>query len=96
MIELWRTGRITASEFWTFAYNDDNKKHLPLPIENANIYQRLPDKIWRKKYDLITKTYGFGKESFEAETTPKAESYWTFSNSEGISKWLTELRQKPI
>lgn len=96
MIELWKTGRITAQEFWTFAYNDDDKKHIPQPIKNANIYQRLPDKIWQLKYELITKTYGFGRDSFEAVTTPKAESFWTFSNSEGIGKWLTQLGQEPI
>ena len=30
MIKLWNAGKISASEVWTFAYDDDNKKHYPV------------------------------------------------------------------
>jgi hypothetical protein len=41
-----------------------------------------------KKYSIITETYGFEKSSFEAETTPRAESFWQFTNSHDAQKWL--------
>jgi hypothetical protein len=56
------------------------EKNLPKPIENAPIYQKLLQPVWEKKYNLITETYGFEKDSFEAQTTPLAESYWQFTN----------------
>jgi hypothetical protein len=41
-----------------------------------------------KKYSIITSTYGFEKNSWEAETTPRAESFWQFSNPNDAIKWL--------
>ena len=42
---------------------------------------RLPDGIWREKYDIITKTYGFAPDSFEAKATPHEEAFWCFKRS---------------
>jgi hypothetical protein len=80
VIRLWISGKISATELWTFAYEDGEKKYLPKPIRNATIYQTLPQPVWEKKYKLITRTYGFTKGSFEAQTTPLAESFWQFTN----------------
>jgi len=44
-----------------------------------------------KKYSIITETYGFEKNSFEAETTPRAESFWQFTNSYDAQKWLKQF-----
>jgi hypothetical protein len=38
----------------------------------------LSESIWLKKYDLMTQTYGFKKDSWEALTTPKSEGFWVF------------------
>lgn len=82
VIKLWHKGKISTDELWTFAYEDGNKEYLPIPIENATIYRSLTKRIWQKKFNLITKTYGFQKGSFEAETTPQIESFNQFKNSE--------------
>jgi LmbE family N-acetylglucosaminyl deacetylase len=88
VIKLWDTGRISAKELWTFAYEDGDKKYYPRPIETASVFHILPEQIWLKKYSLITETYGFEKNSFEAETTPRAESFWQFTNPHDAQKWL--------
>jgi len=91
VIKLWHEGKIVANELWTFAYHDENKKHLPLAIENSNIYNILPEKVWLRKYGIITETYGFEKNSFEAETTPKAESFRKYTDPSETGKPLNQL-----
>ncbi len=88
VITLWHMGRIRADELWTFAYEDGGKHYRPQPIKTAHIYQILPNDIWQKKYDIITKIYGFPRDGFEAETTPQAEAFWRFTNSTDAHQWL--------
>jgi LmbE family N-acetylglucosaminyl deacetylase len=88
VIKLWHAFKISANELWTFAYEDGGKKYYPRPIETATICRILTKRIWLRKYSIITKTYGFEKSSFEAETTPRAESFWQFTNSCDAVKWL--------
>jgi len=88
VIRLWISGKIGASELWTFAYEDGGKEYFPRPVEMAPGYRRLSKRIWQKKYSIITGTYGFGKDGFEARTTPRAESFWKFTNSYEAKKWL--------
>jgi len=87
VIKLWHAGRISANELWTFAYEDGEKKYCPRPIESAGFYHVLTKQIWLKKYSIITETYGFEINSFEAETTPRAESFWQFQNPDDAQKW---------
>jgi LmbE family N-acetylglucosaminyl deacetylase len=75
---LWQTGRLQAEQVWSFAYEDGQKKYLPLPSRNADIHVKLPYNIWELKYKIITEIYGFDEKSFEAETTPKEEAFWRF------------------
>lgn len=75
---LWESERVFAKEIWRFAYEDGGGKYLPLPVQDADIRTKLPDKIWQKKYDIITEVYGFGADSFEAKTTPREEAFWRF------------------
>ena len=89
VIKLWHSGKISTYEMWTFAYSDRNKEYYPRPIENATVYQTLTKRIWLRKFSLITETYGFEKDSFEAETTPRAESFWQFTNSYEAKKWVS-------
>lgn len=80
VLSLWQNGRLAASELWTFAYQDGNKKYYPLAVESASVYTTLPQPIWQMKYRLITETYGFEKDSWEAKTTPVAEAFWKFTD----------------
>jgi LmbE family N-acetylglucosaminyl deacetylase len=89
VIRLWCSDKISSNELWTFAYEDGGKKYLPKPIENAPLYQKLSQPVWEKKYKLITETYGFDKDSFEARTTPRAESFWQFANHNDALQWIT-------
>ncbi len=88
VITLWNTGKITASELWIFAYEDGNKAYYPQAMKKSSIYQILSKEIWLKKYHIITDIYGFEKESWEAQTTPKEEAFWQFSNPIDAKKWL--------
>ena len=91
VLKLWNTDKISTSELWTFAYTDDNKNHYPVAVENTSIYRTLTQRIWLRKYRIITETYGFEKSGFEAETTPRAESFWQFSDPATAKKWLKNL-----
>ena len=46
--------------------------------------------IWHKKYNLIIKTYGFDKDSWEAKTTPKVEAFWAFTDALSTVEWLNK------
>jgi len=88
-INLWNSGKISAGELWTFAYEDGGKAYTPRPVVNAHSYRDLTKRIWNKKFKIITETYGFDKNSFEAETTPRAEAFFQFSNAFEAKKWLS-------
>jgi len=88
VIRLWQAGKLSTNELWIFAYEDGGKLYLPRPVKKASIYTILPEEIWQKKYSLITETYGFEKNGFEAETTPRAEAFWRFTNSTNAHNWL--------
>lgn len=92
VIKLWHEGKISTDELWTFAYEDGNKEYYPRPVENATIYRSLSKRIWQMKYRLITETYGFEKNSFEAETTPHVESFYQFSNSDAAYNSLNQYK----
>ena len=96
VIKLWNTCKISTSELWTFAYTDDNKKNYPVAVGNASIYQSLNKRIWLRKYSIITKIYGFEKSGFEAETTPRAESFWQFTDPNSAKIWLNQFENEPI
>jgi LmbE family N-acetylglucosaminyl deacetylase len=91
VIELWKSGKLSANELWTFAYEDGNKKYYPRPIKTASVFQKLTEQIWLEKYSIITEIYGFEKNSFEAKTTPHSESFWQFINPDDAQKWLNQF-----
>ena len=93
VIKLWHASKITASELWTFAYEDGNKKYFPKPVDYTPVYRTLTERIWLRKYRIITETYGFEKNSFEAETTPRAESFWQFTDPDSAKKWIKKSRR---
>jgi LmbE family N-acetylglucosaminyl deacetylase len=96
VIKLWHTGKISANELWTFAYEDGNKKYYPRPVENATIFRSLTKRIWLRKYSIITEIYNFEKDSWEAETTPKAEAFWQFIDPDDAKKWIKQCANEKI
>jgi LmbE family N-acetylglucosaminyl deacetylase len=94
VIRLWISEKISATELWTFAYEDGGKKYLPRPIESASVYYKLSKPVWKKKYSLITKTYGFDIDSFEALTTPRVESFWKFDHYTDAMQRITNTRTR--
>jgi len=85
VIKLWQTGKLHSNELWTFAYEDGNKSYLPRAVKNAAIYNTLTEQIWRRKFNIITNTYCFEENSWEAETTTRAESFRKFTNPDSMS-----------
>ena len=73
---------MSAKELWTFAFEDGKKAYFPRAIEKANVFGILSKHIWLKKYNIITQTYGFSKESWEAQTTPHSEAFWQFKETD--------------
>lgn len=94
VIRLWDENELKTNELWTFAYEDGGKTYYPKAIAVASILQPLPEKIWRKKYSLITEIYGFDNGGFEVETTPKTEAFWKFTEPEQAIKWLKVSRSE--
>jgi LmbE family N-acetylglucosaminyl deacetylase len=88
VIGLWTRGQISGNKLWTFAYEDGRKQYYPKPVETASIYRLLTKHIWLRKYRIITETYGFEKNGFEASTTPRAEAFWEFTNTNEAQMWL--------
>jgi LmbE family N-acetylglucosaminyl deacetylase len=88
VINLWYSGKISAGELWTFAYEDGNKSYFPRPIPKAAIRQILTEQQRMKKYKIITETYGFKKSSWEAQTVSSEETFWQFTDANLAKKWL--------
>jgi LmbE family N-acetylglucosaminyl deacetylase len=81
VLRLWNKKDISCNELWTFAYEDGDKAYFPQAVETANIVEVLSQQIWAKKYKIMTETYGFDKDSWEAETTPTTEAFWKFNSA---------------
>jgi LmbE family N-acetylglucosaminyl deacetylase len=90
---LWNNEKISATELWTFAYEDGNRAYYPIPVKKAHIYRDLTKHIWLRKYSLITEIYGFEEDSWEARTTPKSEAFWQMSqiNDAGDGSIILEM-----
>ncbi len=91
VITLWQTGKIFGNELWTFAYEDGNKEYYPRPVENANMFRLLTERIWLRKYSIITETYGFKEDSWEAKTTPRSEAFWQFTDPHDAKRWIKQF-----
>jgi LmbE family N-acetylglucosaminyl deacetylase len=81
VMRLWKSERLSAGQVWSFAYEDGGGKYLPRADSEADLQIDLPGYIWQKKYDIITKIYGFSRDNFEAKTTPRREAFWRFGAS---------------
>ncbi len=85
---LWIDRALEASHFWMFAYQDQLRQILPRPREDATKIFSLPEDVWKEKYSIVTQTYGFSPESWEARTTPRQEAFWCFDQQRDLSLWL--------
>lgn len=90
VVGLIESGRLKTRGLWMFAYSDHNGTDLPGPIMNTDTIIPLPGDTWKKKHDIITRTYGFGEDSWEARTTPRKESFWNFRSTHGIRELIKE------
>lgn len=81
VMRLWEAGKLYAGEVWSFAYEDGGGEYLPRAERSADLQIDLPEHIWQKKYDIITRIYGFSRDNFEAKTTPRREAFWRFRTS---------------
>ncbi len=90
VMRLWRASRLSTRRLWLFAYDDDGGAHLPLARRDAHRTNELARATWRRKYDIITQTYGFAAESFEARAAPRVEAFWCFESAPALAAWLTE------
>ena len=88
VILLWKDGKIATDELWTFAYDDGHKNHNVIANANAPVYTQLPEAICLHKYNIITNTYGFDTNSWEAKNTPTKEAFWKFSKPTDALNWL--------
>jgi LmbE family N-acetylglucosaminyl deacetylase len=86
--ELWLRGSLRSAELWLFAYDDGGGVHLPRAADTAHRVLELPASVWERKRRIITETYGFAADSFEARTTPRAEAFWCFRGREDLRAWL--------
>ncbi len=86
--ELWSEGQISAEEVLMFAYEDGQRSYYPRAIASAHIYQKLPDSLWQRKYDIMVNVYGFSPASWEAKTVPREEAFWRFDSPAACEQWI--------
>ena len=94
---LWEKELIKAKEVWMFAYADEGnggRDDLPKAIKAAHLISYLPENIWRRKYIIITDTYGFAPESYEANIVMREEAFWCFQSPIEFREWLETERNK--
>jgi LmbE family N-acetylglucosaminyl deacetylase len=94
---LWEKGLIRARELWMFAYEDSGKggkDDPPKAIKTAHLISRLPKEILRRKYAIVTETYGFAPGTYEADIVAREEAFWCFQSHDKYQEWLKAERRK--
>jgi hypothetical protein len=71
---------------WLFAYEDGERAYLPRVRNDADLRDMLTDDIWLEKRRLITDFYGYGADSWEAQSTPREEGFWCFDSAQAAVK----------
>jgi hypothetical protein len=92
VLRLWLRGKLSATELWLFAYDDDGASHLPRATADADIVRELAPEVWQRKHQLITREYGFGEESWEARVTPQIEGFFRVTTPERARAFADQLR----
>jgi LmbE family N-acetylglucosaminyl deacetylase len=94
---LWEKGLIKTKEVWMFAYADCGKggmDDIPKAIKTAHQITDLSEDMWRRKYVIITETYGFAPRSYEAHIVAKEEAFWCFQLPAEFREWLETERKE--
>lgn len=91
--ELWQAGGINIKRLWLFAYEDGGRAYLPRVCDDADRRDMLAENIWLEKRRLITDVYGYGADSWEAQSTPREEGFWCFDSPQAALK-RTAIREK--
>jgi LmbE family N-acetylglucosaminyl deacetylase len=81
VVELWRSGRLDTQRLWLFAYEDGNRAYKPRVRQDADRRETLTDAVWIEKRRTIADLYGFGADSWEAQTAPREEGFWCFESA---------------
>jgi LmbE family N-acetylglucosaminyl deacetylase len=76
VLRMWSRGELASPELWLFAYEDGGGCHSPRAEEEASLMVGLTDEVWERKKSLLTETYGFDQESWEARIAPRREAFW--------------------
>jgi len=87
---LCAAGGLCAGALWLFAYEDAGGRRLPRPRRDAHCRIALADDVWRAKRSIVTETYGFGPDSFEARAAPRTEAFWCFGCAADYEAWCAE------
>jgi hypothetical protein len=94
VLELWQSGGIDTQRLWLFAYDDEERTHLPKACVNADRHDMLTESVWLEKRRLITDVYGYRADSWEATTTPREEAFWCFDSAQAVAKRTTFWEQQ--
>jgi LmbE family N-acetylglucosaminyl deacetylase len=89
VVELWRLGRLDTERLWLFAYEDGDRAYLPRVRQDADRREVLTDGVWIEKRRMITDLYGYGPESWEAQTTPREEGFWCLASAQAAAERAT-------
>lgn len=95
VVELWRSGGICTRQVWMFAYEDGGRAYLPRVRDDADRKDVLAGDVWLQKRQLITDLYGFGADSWEAQTTPREEGFWCLDSAQAAVKRAGRREQQP-
>lgn len=88
VLSLWEQQALRIRQLWVFAYEDEGGLGLARAIPDAHRKLTLPENIWLQKRAIITDTYGFTEDSFEARTTPRSEAFWVFESPAQMREWM--------
>jgi len=94
IVELWRSGDLDTKRLWMFAYEDGGRAYFPRVRDDADWRNVLPEDVWLEKRRLITDLYGFGSETWEAQTTPREEGFWRFDSAQAAVTRLARQEQR--
>jgi len=93
VLQLIESHQLQTNKILFFAYEDGGRDYLPRPIQSADRSILLPRDIWDRKYQIITQIYGFQDNSWEAQTTPRTEAFWSFCS---IGKIRERIKERSV
>lgn len=92
---IWEAGQMLTPELRMFAYSDGGKGGIDdpaKPVKEASLLIPLPETIWQKKIDIITRIYGFNPDSYEARIAQTVEAFWSFNSPAAYRYWIKKRR----